>query len=137
MTQARATPTPTSVPLNCATRHPARPARAPPSAGPSIWPVIRKFEKPAIVRPRRDSGPRVANSFMPVMLVCAETRPSSKVATSAWTRDCALASSAAAIAMRTPVALSAIAGGSRSAIRPAGRSITRRPTAKLAVMELT
>ena len=128
------TPTPISAPTTCATRQPARPATAPPIAGPSAWPVISAIEKPAIAVPRVSGGALVANTVIPVVLVSADAAPRKNTATSAWANAPAPASRPAERATPTPVPASAGPGGSRSASRPAGRSITSRPSANAVVI---
>ena len=128
------TPTPIIAATTCAVRQPASPAIRPPTAGPSVCPVISAIEKPAIATPRRSGGALVANTVMPVVLVSAEAAPRKNTAMSAWANDPAPASRLADSATPMPVPARARPGGSRSASRPAGRSIASRPSANAVVI---
>ena len=105
----------------------------PPTAGPSVCPVISAIENTAIAAPRRAAGALVANSVMPVVFVRADETPRKNIPARACASDCALPRIAAEIATPRPVPASAGPGGRRSAIRPAGRSIVSRPTANAVV----
>ena len=81
-----------------------------------------------MLAPRRSDPLAVAKAYIPVVLVSAETEPIRVDATNAWANDTDAASRALAAASPAPAAAKAKAGGTAAAIRPAGRSITSRPT---------
>src|SRR5919198_2241992 len=122
---ATATPTPAATPM--APRHPASAASAPPAAGPSVCPDISALENSAMFAPRRSAPAAVANAYMPVVLVSAEAQPISADATSACANEVAVANSAQATASEIPAPARPRRGDTDDAIRPAGKSVSKRP----------
>jgi hypothetical protein len=128
-----ATATPTTPAATIAPRHPARAASTPPTAGPNVCPDISALENSAIFAPRRSAPAAVAKAYMPVVFVRAEAQPISAEATSAWASEPAVANSVQAAASEIPAPASPRLGETEDAIRPAGKSVSRRPSPNAAV----
>src|SRR5919204_3030784 len=126
-TEATATATPTAAANTIAPRHPASPASAPPTAGPTVCPDISALENNAMFAPRRSAPAAVANAYMPVVLVRADAQPINVKATRTCSNEPAVASSAQAAARAIPAAARPRRGETDEATRPAGRSVSRRP----------